>query len=83
MQGDANETGSEDGEDFGSEDDSRRSVSPSKLTARQRAKYDKDLQDTLLSLPGTFTSSLLYPIPITHYPLPRTPTRPTLDLSMP
>ena len=29
-----------------------RSTSPSKLTARQRAKGNKDLQETLVSLPG-------------------------------
>ncbi len=31
---------------------SRRSISPSKLTARQRAKGNKDLQDTLIALPN-------------------------------
>lgn len=47
-------TGSDEGDELGySDDDSRRSISPSKLTARQRAKYDKDIQETLLSLPGT------------------------------
>ena len=34
-------------------DDETRSTSPSKLTARQRAKGNKDLQETLVSLPGT------------------------------
>jgi hypothetical protein len=33
-------------------DDETRSTSPSKLTARQRAKGNKDLQETLVSLPG-------------------------------
>jgi hypothetical protein len=40
-------------------DDETRSTSPSKLTARQRAKGNKDLQETLVSLPGTFSLSLL------------------------
>ena len=31
---------------------SRRSASPSKLTARQRARGNKDLQDTLIALPN-------------------------------
>jgi len=31
---------------------SRRSASPSKLTARQRAKGNKDLQETLIALPN-------------------------------
>ena len=37
-------------------DDETRSTSPSKLTARQRAKGNKDLQETLVSLPGTLIS---------------------------
>jgi hypothetical protein len=41
-------------------DDETRSTSPSKLTARQRAKGNKDLQETLVSLPGTFSLSLYY-----------------------
>jgi hypothetical protein len=41
--------------DFGS-----RATSPSKLTARQRAKGNKDLQDTLIALPnGSYQVSLL------------------------
>jgi hypothetical protein len=36
-------------------DDETRSTSPSKLTARQRAKGNKDLQETLVSLPGAFS----------------------------
>jgi len=50
----------DDEEEFYSDDlgdDETRSTSPSKLTARQRAKGNKDLQETLVSLPGT--SSLL------------------------
>jgi hypothetical protein len=35
------------------DDEETRSTSPSKLTARQRAKGNKDLQETLVSLPGT------------------------------
>ncbi|KAK8847351.1 hypothetical protein IAR55_005208 [Kwoniella newhampshirensis] len=45
-------------DDEAAEDDgmsSRRSVSPSKLTARQRAKGNKDLQETLLQLPNELT----------------------------
>jgi len=45
-----------DDEEFYSDDlgdDETRSTSPSKLTARQRAKGNKDLQETLVSLPGT------------------------------
>ena len=38
-------------------DDETRSTSPSKLTARQRAKGNKDLQETLVSLPGMFSFS--------------------------
>jgi hypothetical protein len=47
----------DDGEEFYSDDldeNETRSTSPSKLTARQRAKGNKDLQETLVSLPGTF-----------------------------
>jgi len=46
----------DDEEEFYSDDlgdDETRSTSPSKLTARQRAKGNKDLQETLVSLPGT------------------------------
>lgn len=46
----------EDEEGFDSVAGSR-AVSPSKLTARQRAKNNKDLQDTLIALPsGTFVA---------------------------
>jgi hypothetical protein len=36
------------------DEEGTRSISPSKLTARQRAKGNKDLQETLVSLPGGF-----------------------------
>ena len=41
---------SEDDNDMGDANTSR-AVSPSKLTARQRARGNKDLQETLLTLP--------------------------------
>ena len=44
-------------DDLGSDGESRRSVSPSKMTARQRGRGDVDLQETLLALPmGGFRS---------------------------
>ena len=44
-------------DDLGSDGESRRSVSPSKMTARQRGRGDVDLQETLLALPmGRFGS---------------------------
>jgi len=46
------------------DDEETRSTSPSKLTARQRAKGNKDLQETLVSLPGKFSSSVLYSVPL-------------------
>ena len=48
----------DDEEEFYSDDlgdDETRSTSPSKLTARQRAKGNKDLQETLVSLPGALS----------------------------
>lgn len=39
----------EDDEDFST---SKRSQSPTKMTARQRSKQDKGIQDTLIELPG-------------------------------
>jgi hypothetical protein len=53
--GDDDEGGDEDGDDMSIDFEnrsSRRSTSPSKLTARQRAKGNKDLQDTLIALPN-------------------------------
>jgi hypothetical protein len=50
----------DDEEEFYSDDlgdDETRSTSPSKLTARQRAKGNKDLQETLVSLPGASYTS--------------------------
>lgn len=52
----------DDGEEFYSDDldeNETRSTSPSKLTARQRAKGNKDLQETLVSLPGTYFLGLI------------------------
>jgi hypothetical protein len=45
---------SDDNLDLDNDEEGTRSISPSKLTARQRAKGNKDLQETLVSLPGGF-----------------------------
>ena len=41
----------EEDDEIGSDGESRRSLSPSKMTARQRGRGDMDLQETLLALP--------------------------------
>lgn len=56
-----------DDEEGGFGDDSR-ATSPSKLTARQRAKNNKDLQETLIALPNGQSSSGSAALPC--YPTP-------------
>lgn len=48
--------------------DSRRSLSPSKLTARQRAKGNKDLQEVLLALPNGKSSLPKLSLCTSHLP---------------
>lgn len=46
------DAGDEELDELDPEDTSTRSASPSKMTARQRARGNKDLQETLLALPN-------------------------------
>lgn len=56
LEADAVDGGSGDIYSDDSAEEERQSTSPSKLTARQRAKGNKDLQETLVSLPGEWVS---------------------------
>ncbi len=71
---DEDEEDEDDDFDFDGDDTSKRSISPSKLTARQRSKLD-GLGEGLMELPGTWDSvrltlfHLYYHIP-TCKPIP-------------
>lgn len=51
VEGGQSGAGANEDDELGSDGESRRSVSPSKMTARQRGRGDVDLQETLLALP--------------------------------